>query len=150
MALQRLLELPIPLSGVAQGLRPCLPGICSRRESTSPRIAQAQATLWHPTFGLTGGGPRDPLRGPKRPLRALRLHDLSPETAVTGDKATQRLRETRPRQRALERGIETASALPAQPVARLNAEGQDVVLGVAHDGPAAVDLRYWDHALDEA
>jgi enoyl-CoA hydratase/carnithine racemase len=71
MVLQRLLELPIPVGGVANGPATVHSEYLLVADIDIAAERASYGDFPHPTFGLTGGdGLHNPLTGPEQPLRA--------------------------------------------------------------------------------
>jgi enoyl-CoA hydratase/carnithine racemase len=157
--LQRLLELPMPVVGVANG-----PATVHSEYLllADIHIASEQATYGdypHPAFGITGGDGVhvvwEEVAGTARAKWLLWTGEtIDAETALQWGVVN----EVVPHERALERGMELARSLAAKPAIyrtlqkqtlNLNLRRritQDVPFGMALEGLTAADLAYQDQA----
>jgi enoyl-CoA hydratase/carnithine racemase len=113
--LQRLLDLPMPVVAVANGPATVHSEICCLPTSTVPERA-TYCDLPHTSFGITAGdGVHVVWEEVARTARAKWLlwtgQQIDAQTALQWDVVS----EVVPHERALDRGIEIASALAAKP-----------------------------------
>jgi enoyl-CoA hydratase/carnithine racemase len=157
--LQRLLELPLPVVGVANG-----PATVHSEYLllADVHIASERATygdLPHPAFGITGGDGLhvvwEEIAGTARAKWLLWTGEqIDAQTALQWGVVS----EVLPHERALDRGIEIARTLAAKPALYRSLQKQtlnlnlrrrlvqDVPFGMALEGLTAADLAYQDGA----